>query len=177
MRLSRWFFRERSLSKVAATYGDSGRALMARAKVEAAAGVEPRRVHVVGPFDRGWGRKVEPEGIGIARTAVRAHLTCAAIGFGAALVTYVALRMIDAPAILSSPEVGLLAMLFVGTLFGLMAGGVVTIRPDHEPLIARIGDATRAGHWTVVVHPVTRQELERSMRALESTGAPVVRTL
>jgi hypothetical protein len=177
MRLARWFFRERSLSKVAATYPDSGRALMARAKVEAATGIERRRVHLVGPFDRGWGRKAEPEGVGIARTAIRAHLTCAAIGLGAALALYVALRASDAPTIVSSPELSLVVMLFFGTVFGLMAGGVLTIRPDHEPLIASVGEATRTGHWTVVVHPVTRDELDRSMRALESTGAPVVRTL
>ena len=177
MRFVRWFFRERSLSKVAATYPDSGRALMARDRVEATAGVERRRVHLVGPFERGWGRKAEPEGIGIARTAIRAHLTCAALGLGAALALYAVLRASDVPAIVSSPGLSLVAMLFYGMLFGLMAGGLITIRPDHEPLIASIGEATRAGQWTVVVHPVTRDELDRSMRALESTGAPVVRTL
>jgi hypothetical protein len=177
MRIARWFFRERSLSKVAATYPDSGRALMARERVESSAGIERRRVHLVGPFDRGWGRKVEPEGVGIARTAIRAHVTCGAIGLGTALALYAVLRASDAPAIVSTPELSLVAMLFFGTLFGLMAGGVLTIRPDHEPLIARIDEATRTGHWTVVVHPVTRDELERSLRALESTGAPVVRTL
>lgn len=177
MRIARWFFRERSLSKVAATYPDSERALMARARVEASAGIERRRVQMVGPFERGWGRKVEPEGIGIARTAVRAHLTCAAIGVATALALYVALWALDVPAIVSSPALSLVAMLLFGTLFGLMAGGLLTIRPDHEPLLARIGEATRNGHWTVIVHPVTRDELDRSMRALESTGAPVVRTL
>ena len=177
MRIVRWFFRERSLSKVAATYPDSRRALRARDRVETSAGIERRRVHLVGPFDRGWGRKVEPEGVGIARTAIRAHLTCGAIGLAAALALYLALRANDVPAIVSTPWLSLLAMLFFGAVFGLMAGGLLTIRPDHEPLIARIGEATRTGHWTVVVHPVTRDELERSMRALESTGAAVVRTL
>ena len=45
--------------------------------VECLPHMQSRQVQLVHPQDKDWGRKVEPEGVGIWRTAVRSHVTCA----------------------------------------------------------------------------------------------------
>jgi hypothetical protein len=174
---SRWFFRERSLSKVAAVYDHLHGAELATARVKALAGVDDRRIQVVCPGDADAGRKVEPEGIGIARTAIRAHATCAVAGIVVASVLWTALRLAGLPLIVSTPGTSLFALTLMGAMFGLMAGGALTLRPDHDLVNAGVSEASRAGRWSVVVHPVSRRELERSADALAGTGVPVLRTL
>lgn len=177
MKPSRWFFRERSPSKVAAVYAHPCSADFATARVRELAGVEASRIQVVRPRDPDAGRKLEPEGVGIARTALRAHATCAAAGVVVAWATWLALRYADLPMIASTPGSSLFALTMLGAMFGLMAGGALTLRPDHDLVIAEVNDAARAGRWAVVVHPTSRREFERSADALAGTGVPVLRTL
>lgn len=177
MHPSRWFFRERSLSKVAAIYTHPRSAVLATARVKYLAGVDDRRIQIVRPRDADWGRKVEPEGIGIARTAVRAHVTCGAIGLVVAWAGWAALRMAEVPLVVSTPGASLFAVSLLGAMFGLMVGGALTLRPDHDLVIAEVGEAARTGRWAVVVHPTSRREYTRSIHALADTGAPVLRTM
>jgi hypothetical protein len=177
MQLSRWFFRERSLSKVAAVYDHPHSADAATLHVKALAGVEDRRIQVVCPGDPDAGRKVEPEGIGIVRTAIRAHATCLAVGVAAAVMLWAALWLAGLPLIVSTAGTSLFALTLLGAMFGLMVGGALTLRPDHDLVNAGVSEAARAGRWSVVVHPTSRRELERSADALADTGVPVLRTL
>ncbi|CAG0960473.1 hypothetical protein BURK1_00690 [Burkholderiales bacterium] len=176
MDATRAFFRDRPTGKVAAVYNHPRAAVLACARVKYAAGVDSRQVQLVTPLDVDWGRKVEPEGVGIARTAVRAHVSCALLGFVVALVGWLALYLADLAIVASTPASSLFAMLMFGTMFGLLLGGLLTIRPDHDAVISSVREATRTGRWAVVVHPVTRPEFELSVRALEDTGVPVART-
>lgn len=177
MHPSRWFFRERSLSKVAASYSHPRTAVLASARVRYLTGVDRRRIQLVRPHDADWERKVEPEGVGIARTAIRAHLTCGAFGLAFAWLVWLALYAAGAAIVVSTPFPSLFAMSLMGAMLGLMAGGALTIRPDHDFVIDDVREAARAGRWSVVVHPATRREYRQSVRALADTGAPVVRTL
>ena len=177
MHPSRWFFRERSLSKVAAIYTLQRNAILATGRVKYLAGVDDRRIQIVRPHDADWGRKVEPESVGIARTAIRAHVTCAAIGLVLAWGGWAALWLAEVPLVLSTPGASLSAVSLLGTMFGLMVGGALTLRPDHDLVIAGVSEAARSGRWSVVVHPTSRREYTRSIDALTDTGAPVLRTM
>jgi molybdopterin-guanine dinucleotide biosynthesis protein A len=134
------------------------------------------QVQVIHPHDREWGRKVEPEGVGIWRTAVRAHVTCGALGLLAGTLVCAGLCAADVDTIVTSPAVPLLAVLMFATMFGLIIGGVLTVRPDHEGLLHAVRQAVSAGLWTVVVHPVSGEQRRAAERALRATGAPLART-
>jgi hypothetical protein len=174
---SRLFFRERSLSKVAATYSNAAAARSAEMSVKRIGELHDGQIQVVYPFERNWTRKVEPEGVGIWRTAVRAHLSCGIIGSTLGMLAFALLALLEVPAVTSTPLMSLVTMTFFATMLGLMAGGVLTLRPDHERVILAVRDAARKGRWCVVVHPVSRQQRSAALRTLTATGAPITRSL
>jgi hypothetical protein len=177
MNIAKLFFRERSLSKVAAVYGNAAAARSAEMKLRRLPQLHDGQVQVVYPFDRDRGRKVEPEGVGILRTAIRAHATCALIGVLAGALLFAVLYAFGLRAIVTTPGISLLAMVVYASLLGLMAGGLLTLRPDHERVALAVRDAAGKGRWSVVVHPVTRQQYASAIRALGATGATMTRTL
>ena len=80
-------------------------------------------------------KKMEPESRGIWRTILRAHLFTAfvgiAVGVGAlALLVYTGNGLIG-----GSPGPSFIAFAFFGTVFGLMLGGLISLRPAHARLI------------------------------------------
>lgn len=177
MSMMKLFFGEHSLSKVAAAFDSASDAMRAAQQVERLPHMQKRQVQVVEPHDANWGRKVEPEGVGIWRTAIRAHVTCGALGFTAGLLFFAGLYFAGVEAVVDTPALSLVAMLLFGTMFGLMAGGLLTIRPDHDAVVRPVREATDQGRWTVVVHPSSRQQFNAAVKALRITGAPVATTL
>lgn len=176
MNIIKLFFGERSLSKVAASYDSALDAMSAARKVERLPHMHQRQVQVVHPYDREWGRKVEPEGVGIWRTAVRAHVTCGVLGFMAGLLLYAGLMIGGVEAVRDTPGMSLVAMLLFGTMFGLMVGGLLTIRPDHDAVIQPVREGLATGRWAVVVHPASRRQFDQALRVLRHTGASVATT-
>lgn len=177
MDISRLFFGERSLSKVAAVYETEAAAESAARQVTDLPDIQKRQVQVVRPFDPEWGRRLEPEGVGIWRTAVRAHVTCSIVGLSLAALVFVVLWTGGVTAIVTTPGMSLVAMLLFGLMFGLMVGGLITIRPDHDVVVAPVRDAVKNGRWSVVVHPSSRTQLVETARTLGQTGVPIFQTL
>ena len=171
------FFRERSLSKVVAVFRQPEAAELARDRVKDAAGLEDRQVQVVGPRDPQWAVEAEPAGKGIARSALRAHLTCALAGLSIAMVAWSLLYLFDVNVIASTPLPSLVAMAMFGTMLGLLAGGAFALRPDDELALDRVRQATRTGRWALVVQPFSPLQFELALSVLQATGAPVARTL
>ena len=64
--------------------------------------------------------------------------------------------------IASSPLLALIALVGFGTTFGLLAGGLLPMRPDHIRLITRVRSALRHDHWAVVAHPPRQSKRPRS---------------
>ena len=177
MRIAKLFFGEHSLSKVAAVYDSEAAAQTAARQIRQLPHMQGRQVQIVRPLDHDWGRRVEPEGLGIWRTAIRAHVTCAAIGFAVALLGFVGLWAAGVTAVTSTPVMTLMIMLTFGTIFGLLVGGLLTIRPDHEAVVEPVRKAVNHGQWSVVIHPCSYRQRVEATRALGDTGAAVFHTL
>ena len=171
MRFSSLFFREHSLSKLAAVYPDAADAEVAARVVKGLPEMQNHQVQVIEPFDREWGRKVEPEGVGIWRTAIRAHVTCGVLGVLAGFALYAGLYLAGVQAVLSTPGVSLVAIVLFTMMFGLMAGGLLTVRPDHDSVVSAVRQAAADGRWSVVVHPVSRRQLSAAEQLLATSGA------
>jgi hypothetical protein len=177
MNIAKLFFHEQSLSKVAAVYDTPMAARSAARTLKHLPEMRDRQVQIVYGFDRDWGRKVEPEGVGIWRTAIRAHATCGTIGLISGLLLFAGLYGFGVTAVTTTPFMSLVAIVMFATIFGLIVGGLFTIRPDHDAVIDTVSDATRHGRCAVVVHPQSRQQFAAALRALGRTGAPVAHTL
>jgi hypothetical protein len=164
-------------SKVGAEFASPDEARRAAEQLVKRTGIRARQVRVIEPRDPVMGRKLEPESSGIARTLVRTHTTLGLAGLLVGLVSGSLLVLFAMQPFASSPyyTIGLAA--FFGAIAGLLLGGLVSLRPDHDTLITRVEDASRAGRWFVLVHTRShRQELE-ARKALEALSDKVLSTL
>ena len=139
-----FFTEEVSNSKVAAIYPSNATARQQAERVKAALGLSDRQVQVLTPGDRRVGRKLEPETHGIFRTMIWAHAKLGAIGLVVGLVLYFVLRAADVAFVTQSPMLSLLMLVVYGGVAGLMLGGLVTLRPDHDPYVMKVTVPRRA---------------------------------
>jgi hypothetical protein len=69
----------------------------------------------------------------------------------------------------------------VGAVFGAfaggMAGGLLTLRPDHALVIRQIRSALKQGRWAVVVHPRDGGRADAACATLQAAGAAPLRSL
>ncbi len=168
---------ERSASKVAATFDREATARTVARQLRAQLGLTASQVMVVTPADRHPGRKLEPEGEGIVRTILFAHRRLAVVGMVIGAAAYLVMRVMALAPILSAPWLSALVLVGYGGVFGLLAGGLVSLRPDHDPYILKVQHALRAGACAVVVHPFDPEQRDRAVQALEVRGGAPVRTL
>lgn len=176
-------FGERSLTKVAGLFAQKSQAESTMEQVMRSGGLSAAQVRLLGPQDARmarremFGRAVEPESSGIARTLVQTHLVGGMAGAVAGLALYVWFFRGGHPMIISSPVVSFIAIVGFATTFGLMAGGLLSLRPDHVRLITRVRSALRHNQWAVVAHPIDSEQTARVRQVLEKNAAEVVTTL
>lgn len=129
--------------------------------------LEEKQVIVVVPNDSHEGRKLEPEDKGIARTAIRAHIRLCIAGMVAGFALFWLLFALDAGLVTNNSLVAALLLVFFGGVFGLLAGGAVTLRPDHAPYLISAQSALNKGQYVVTVHADSHQQLEEARSAFE----------
>jgi len=134
---------ELSNSKLAAVFPDEGAARAAAQLVSASLSLGSAQVQVITPNELHPGRMLEPESQGIWRTIIVAHVRLGIVGVVAGLLLFAALYAMGVPFIVMSPTAAGLALLFFGAVAGLMLGGLVALRPDHDPYVQATRDARR----------------------------------
>lgn len=170
-------FGESATTKIAAIFDTESAAATAAATLHAETGIQAVQLRLVKPHDKGYSKKLEPEIRGIARTAVRAHLSLGLAGTLVGLIAWGLAYFSGLPAIVSSPQKSAIAFIFLATIAGMLLGGLVTARPDHQIVIQRVRDATQQGQWSLVVHPRSTKQREAAMQVLTRLGPEIVHTL
>ncbi len=169
-------FGEHSLTLVAATFHDGHSA----ARAARAVGERSRRklgIFIITPRDPQLGRKLEPESHGIWRTLLRSHLRLGAAGGVIGLLAAALLLMTGWPAAVASPSAVLALGGLYGGLAGMLAAGLLTLRPDRSRVIAEVREASEQGRWAVVAHPTSPQDVDAACVQLRGVGAQVLRSL
>jgi hypothetical protein len=169
-------FGEKYLSKVGAAFETGKQAREAADRVRRETGIGTGQVRVLEPDERAIGRKLEPETRGIFRTLTRAHLTLGAAGLVLGVMMAIVLVVIDVPAFSSNPGYTLMVFAFFGAIAGLLLGGLVTLRPDHDRLIAWIKEASSGGKWFVLVHARNHDEERKAKETLTTMSDKVIGT-
>lgn len=171
------FFGERSLTTVAALFGQAQDARDAAEHIVRDARLPEKQVKVLGPGDPTLERKLEPEEPGIVHTLIKSHVTLGVLGLIAGLLFGGVLILAGVGWAVASPfyTVGVAAVF--GAAGGMMVGGLISIRPDRSLLDAKVETAVQQGRWAVIVHPVNRGEEKRALNVLEHTSGEVVHTL
>ncbi|MEO6519210.1 MAG: hypothetical protein ABIO17_09495, partial [Pseudoxanthomonas sp.] len=129
------FSAELSNSKVAAIFADPVVARETAGRLRQALQLEEAQVQLIGPGDPLPGRKLEPESGGIFRTMLRAHLRLGLLGGVAGAVVFAVLWNKGIPYIVNSAMVAAAVLVGFGAVGGLFLGGLMTLRPDHDPYI------------------------------------------
>lgn len=168
---------EVSNSKLVAVFAGPRQARDAAASALAALALQPAQVKVLTPDTADVGIRLEPEGGGIRRTLVVAHLWLGLAGLLAGGLLFGLLVALDLPFVVASPWAAGLAMVGFGAIAGLLLGGLVSLRPDHDPYIHAARDAIAAGRGAVVVHALSAEQQAEAARFLEGRGGDVTRTL
>src|SRR5690606_19091158 len=99
------------------------------------------------------------------------------VGFFVALLVFAMVYALGVPFIVSSPVAACLVMLFFGTTGGLMLGGLVSLRPDHDRYVEAARDAVQQGNTTVVVHAFSSDQARAAAALLRAEGGDVTSTL
>ncbi len=168
---------EVSNSKVAAVFANEATAREVAARVRATLQLADAQVQVITPDDRRPGRKLEPESHGIFRTIIRAHVRLGLVGAVAGAVTFGVLWAMGLPWIVNSAVLAAAVFVAFGTVGGLMLGGLVSLRPDHDLYINKVYDALGEGRSAVVVHAFSRQQNAQAEDLLKGASGEVVSTL
>jgi hypothetical protein len=168
---------EVSNSKLAAVFDTEAAARAAAAAVTAQTDLQPAQVKVITPDEPTPGIKMEPEGQGILRTIIVAHVWLGLAGVIAGLGAFAVAIWMGVPFIVQSPWAAGLAMAAFGGVGGLLLGGLVALRPDHDRYILATREAMAERRTTVVVHALSEEQLTKANEVLSARGAEITRTL
>lgn len=172
-----WLSQEEWNSMVGADFDNVEVALSAADAVRAERGLDTAGLRIIEPGDPRIDRKLEPESRRIFGTLLRAHAVLGALGLVAGLVLSLILVAYDIPPFVASPVVSVAVITAFATIAGLLAGGLFTLRPDHDRIIHRAKSATGAGRWFVVVHTRKPEQREQAERVLGRFGNDTLRTV
>jgi hypothetical protein len=169
-------FGEQYLSKVGAVFDDAEQAQQAAERMTRQTGIQAAQVRVIEPDDPRMSSKLEPETKGIFRTIARAHITLGIAGLVVGVLIALVLIIGGFGAFSRNPWYALGVLGFFGAIAGLLLGGLVSLRPDHDRLIAWVKEAARGGHWFVLVHARNHEEERKAKEALNAMSDKVVGT-
>lgn len=177
MRLISSLSGERSTSKVAVVVADESIARNIANAMRSELGFQPRQVVVLTPRTGRVGRELEPESRGILHTILIAHFKLGIVGLVAGIMVFAMLYGLGIEAVTRSPRLAIAAIASFGIVFGLMAGGLVALRPDHDPYLQGVTTALEEGQCAVVVHAFDDAERGQAVEWLSRFGRDVIRTL
>lgn len=172
-----YFTGEVSNSKVAAVFANASAATEVAARLRSTLQLSEAQVQVITPSDPQPGRKLEPESRGIFLTIIRAHVRLAALGAVTGAVAFAVLWARGLPLIVNSAVLAACVMVAFGTVAGLMLGGLLSLRPDHDLYINKVREALADGRSAVVVHAFSREQNAQAAALLSEAHGEVISTL
>jgi hypothetical protein len=168
---------EHYLSRIGAVFEDRNQARAAVGRLTSQTGIAPDQIRVLEPGDPSWAHKLEPESRGIGGTLIRSHITLGAAGLVLGIAIALALILLGIDLFVLSWGYTLLVFGFFGAIAGLLLAGLVSLRPDHDRLVAVARTSARDDCWYVVVHARNRSEGRRARDVLSRISDDVVTTL
>jgi hypothetical protein len=170
-------FGEMATTKIAATFETEAAAASAVATLHSSTGLHTAQLQLIKPYEKEYSKKLEPETRGILRTALRTHLILGAVGAVVGALVWGLLYANGLPTIVSSPQASAVAFVFFSAVGGMLLGGLITSRPDHQIVIQRVQEATQTGRWSLVVHPRNPRQCDAAMAVLKKLDPHMVRSI
>ena len=157
-------------TKVSAEFDREESANEALSSLTQGAGFKREQIRLVEPDDARLEKKLEPETRGIAKTLARSHLVLGIVGLAVGLCLAWWLTTFGPTITTASPVLTYVALAIIFPFLGLLLAGAISLRPDHDPLVAKSRRAAGEGRWTVVVHCADNDEKDRAKRVMEHSS-------
>lgn len=170
-------FGERATTKLVAVFDTAAAAEDAAHRFKSTAGLNAGQVRILVPGDTRFDIKIEPEPAGVARTAIRTHVVFGIVGFVLGVLLWFGLFATQFNLVRGTPIASAVAIVFFLTMAGMLLGGFLTLRPDHQVLITRLRSALEDGKWCVVIHPRSPAECEQIEAMLAGEDAQTMRSI
>ena len=176
-------FGEKSVTKVVGLYSTQKEADSAASQARLLPDMLPTQVQLLGPQDTQvsnsefFGRSLHPRQRGLFKTLFRTHGLAGLAGAGLGLLLFLGFYSSGQPLITSSPVPAFMATVGFATAFGLIAGGLLTLRPDHMQLIMAVRSALAQNRWALVLHPFNPSQVQSARNLLTASGAETLATL
>lgn len=175
--IKRFLSAEKYSTKIEAIFDSREAALDARRRMVMYTTINSSEVRILSSADDDWQRQIEPETKGIFKTIIKSHYRLALVGLFLGWFVGFSMIVANLPAATSSPFLLLVFMSFLGTMIGLLGGGIVSLRPDHDAVISQARKAIDKGKIVLLAHIKSRKEAEKAKRALEPLSQKIVITL
>ncbi|WP_017443817.1 hypothetical protein [Gayadomonas joobiniege] len=109
-------------------------------------------IKIVPPQDDSLHNKLQPEDKGVRKTLSSTHIILAALGatFGFLVATY--LDFSGVTFVLEQPFVSYAVLCIIFAMLGMFAAGLISLRPDQDPLMQSARDANQHNKWVLIVH-------------------------
>ncbi|GLP99129.1 hypothetical protein GCM10007891_09830 [Methylophaga thalassica] len=163
-------------SKLAAVFDDEQKAIDAKQTLVNVGHFKQQDIEVIQPKDRNTSKKIESEPKAIARFITRSHFIFGGVGLLVGLVIASAMVVSGPMMTQSSPLHTYIALAVVGTFVGLLFAGLLSLRPDHDPLINDTVTASRHNLWTLIVQTDGRKNLKKAHQLMNPTAVSVTET-
>lgn len=164
---------ELSNSKVAAVFPFEAVARDAAQGVAATLSLGAAQVQVITPGRSLPGRTRAPASRRVWRALGVAQVWLGVSGAVVGLLAFGTLYASDIPFIADAPVAAALVLLFSGAAAGLMLGGLVSLRPDHDGDVEAMRDAIDTADTTVVVHAFSTRQADQAAAFLRAQGGDV----
>lgn len=168
---------ERNPSRFSAIFDNEADAEKAQNLLIDSGGFAGNMINIIRPYDDSISKKLEPETTGIKRTVYKSHFV---LGIAGALVGLIlaAVAMMLGPEFLSARTgtVYFSAAMIFGML-GLMLAGLVSLRPDHDPVTITTVEAVQAGRWALVLQTHNKAESDHAAVLLKPVARDIHKSL
>lgn len=163
--------------KLAAVFASEAEAQRAVEALASKTGLDDAQVKLISPGDTHQERQIEPESGGILHTMIRAHIWLGLAGAIAGAILFFVLYVSGIAFISQNGVTAAVVLTVIGGAIGLMAGGLVTLRPDHTRYAQAAQSALDKDQHVLTVHAHTSDELKTVIAELEHHPGRIVRTL
>lgn len=152
--------------KIAAVFINESEALNAAEQLRRNTRIRDAQIFIINPHDPRTGKGLEPEDKGIWKTLVRSHIWLGIAGAIAGLLFFALLMAIGIPFVVDNAYTTALILFVFGVVGGMMLGGLMTLRPDHEAYLINAREALKEGKFVVAVHAASSEQQEEAEKIL-----------
>lgn len=164
---------EKNPSRISAIFNNEAEAKKAQTLLIDSGGFADNKINIIRPHDDDISKKLEPETGGVKRTIYKSHVVLGIVGIIVGLVLAAVVQLIG-PDFMSgrTPTIyAIFAMIF--GMLGLMLAGLISLRPDHDPVTTHVVEAVQEGKWALILQTHNKDEADRAAVLLK----PVAHTI